>query len=88
MSGSLTGDSCKYNETGQTAADVCASMDYKEYSEATCAGKEQQCPAINWLVPIILAIYALITNVLMLNLLIAMFRLAFTSSVGTTVYAF
>ena len=32
------------------------------------------CPAIDWLVPIVLGIYTLIIQVMMLNILIAMFR--------------
>lgn len=37
-------------------------------------GTLPRCPQANWVVPALLAIYILITNVLMLNLLIAMFR--------------
>ena len=44
------------------------------YDTSTCLNKEDQCPASDWLVPIILGVYTLITQVMMLNLLIAMFR--------------
>ena len=37
-------------------------------------GDMPRCPENTWLVPILLGGYILITNVLMLNLLIAMFR--------------
>ncbi len=38
------------------------------------AGTLPRCPENTWLVPMLLGGYILITNVLMLNLLIAMFR--------------
>jgi len=44
------------------------------YDTSTCLNKEDLCPASDWLVPVILGIYTLITQVMMLNLLIAMFR--------------
>jgi len=50
------------------------------YDTSQCLSKEDKCPAINWLVPIVLIIYNLITQVLMLNLVIAMFRLLLTTS--------
>jgi hypothetical protein len=48
------------------------------YDTSTCLNKEDQCPAIDWLMPILLAFYALITQVMMMNLLIAMFSNTFT----------
>ena len=39
-----------------------------------CLNKEDMCPSIDWLVPIVLGIYTLVMQVLMLNLVIAMFR--------------
>jgi len=44
------------------------------YDTSMCLNKEDQCPAIDWLVPIVLGIYTLVTQVMMLNLLIAIFR--------------
>jgi len=44
------------------------------YDTSRCLNKEDQCPANDWLVPIVLGVYTLITQVMMLNLLIAMFR--------------
>ena len=39
-----------------------------------CLGAAEHCPATIWFVPILLAFYLLLTNILMLNLLIAIFR--------------
>jgi len=39
-----------------------------------CLNKEDMCPASDWLVPLLLVVYTLITQVMMLNLVIAMFR--------------
>jgi hypothetical protein len=47
------------------------------YETSTCLNKEDLCPAIDWLMPIALAIYALIAQVMMMNLLIAMFSNTF-----------
>jgi len=44
------------------------------HDTSQCLHKEDMCPAIDWLVPILLGIYTLITQVMMLNLVIAMFR--------------
>jgi len=44
------------------------------YDTSACLNKEDLCPAIDWLGPIILGVYTLVTQVMMLNLLIAMFR--------------
>jgi len=44
------------------------------YDTSECLNKEDLCPAIDWLGPIILGVYTLVTQVMMLNLLIAMFR--------------
>jgi len=44
------------------------------YDTSKCLNKEDMCPAIDWLVPILLGVYTLITQVMMLNLVIAMFR--------------
>ena len=44
------------------------------HDTSQCLHKEDLCPAIDWLVPILLGIYTLITQVMMLNLVIAMFR--------------
>ena len=44
------------------------------YDTSQCLNKEDLCPASDWLVPIVLGVYTLITQVMMLNLLIAMFR--------------
>lgn len=44
------------------------------YDTTECLNKDDLCPATSWLMPIVMAVYALVTNVLMLNLLIAMFK--------------
>jgi len=45
------------------------------YHTSTCLNKEDRCPASpHWLVPIVLGIYTLIIQVMMLNILIAIFR--------------
>ena len=55
-------------------AQQCAEYGYDTTDTELCWGLADQCPANDWFVPILLALYTLITNVLMLNLLIAMFR--------------
>ena len=45
------------------------------HETSRCLNKEDLCPAIDWLGPIVLSVYTLVTQVMMLNLLIAMFRL-------------
>ena len=68
------GESCEASATQTSSPEDCASMDSDDFNRTLCPGKEEKCPSINWFGPIFLAIYALITNVLMINLLIAMFR--------------
>jgi len=70
--------------TGSSCTNQSATASIKVYDAFTCAAdgydtskclnKEDMCPAIDWLVPIVLGVYTLITQVMMLNLLIAMFR--------------
>jgi len=70
--GDWTGDLCNKTASGKVHdAFTCAA---DGYDPSTCLNKEDQCPAIDWLGPILLAVYTLITQVMMLNLLIAMFR--------------
>jgi hypothetical protein len=66
-----TGKSCTNSSGKLYDAFTCAADDY---DNTLCLNKDDQCPSIDWLMPIVMAIYALITNVLMLNLLIAMFK--------------
>jgi len=44
------------------------------YDTSKCLNKEDLCPANEWLGPLVLGGYTLVTQVMMLNLLIAMFR--------------
>lgn len=69
------------NTTNQCPAYTCA-----VYGLASdrCWGKAEKCVANHWVVPILLAFYALITNVMMLNLLIAMFSNTFATIQGQT----
>lgn len=71
----MTGSSCTNNSAtaGMKVYDAytCAA-DGHETSK--CLNKEDMCPASDWLVPIVLVGYTLITQVMMLNLVIAMFR--------------
>lgn len=68
---SIAGFSCKNDTAKQYDAYTCAA---NGLDPSECLGKDESCPAIDWLMPIIMALYTLITNVLMLNLLIAMFK--------------
>ncbi|ESO08545.1 hypothetical protein HELRODRAFT_190762 [Helobdella robusta] len=73
-------DVCDFNSTtGKCKALDCAVYGYESDK---CYGKEDNCVANDWVVPILLAIYALITNVMMLNLLIAMFSNTFAAVQG------
>lgn len=68
----MTGNSCNAAGVNKTYdAFTCAA---NGYDTSLCLSKDEMCPSIDWLMPIIMAIYALITNVLMLNLLIAIFK--------------
>ena len=44
------------------------------YNTSRCLNKEDLCPATDWLVPVLLVFYTLTVQVMMLNLVIAMFR--------------
>ena len=79
-----------YNEfvtvwvAGSSCTNESETADMKVYDAYTCAAdgldtslclhKEDMCPAIDWLVPIVYGIYTLIIQVMMLNLLIAIVR--------------
>ena len=66
---------CPANDGSRNfTARQCAEYGYDTTDTELCWGLADQCPANDLLVPILLALYTLITNVLMLNLLIAMFR--------------
>jgi len=71
----VAGDICSNNsETASMKvydAYTCAAYGH---DTSQCLNKEDMCPAITWLVPVVLVVYTLVTQVLMLNLVIAMFR--------------
>jgi len=71
----VTGKECA-NESSTASVKVydaysCAA---NGYDTSMCLNKEDKCPAVDWLVPIVLGVYTLIVQAMMLNLLIAMFR--------------
>jgi len=72
----MTGSKCDEKQTANRTtkpydAVTCAA---EGHDPSRCLHKEDMCPAIDWLVPIVLGIYTLVMQVLMLNLVIAMFR--------------
>ena len=71
-----TGEKCNNALNVNTSVKVYDAITCAEngYDTSMCLHKEDMCPAADWLVPIVLGVYTLVTQVMMLNLLIAMFR--------------
>lgn len=60
------------NQSAIITAEYCSSTSDDNIDYVRC--KENRCPANKWIVSVLLAFYALLTVVMLLNVLIAMFK--------------
>src|SRR6218665_3014596 len=68
----IVGSGCIEDPSANITADYCSSTTDDNINYALC--KEYQCPANSWIVPLLLSIYSLITCIMLLNVLIAIFK--------------
>jgi len=69
----IAGLNCnKDNDSAIITAEYCSSTTDDNIDYERC--KENQCPANNWIVSVLLVFYTLLTCIMLLNVLIAMFK--------------